>query len=763
MESVNPYKSAEPGKIDRISSDLLRTVRLNRSFLMWMAFLFGALAICLYGYTIQLREGLGVTGLRDITTWGMYIANFVFFVASSLIGMLISSVLGLIGIKWIKPIARIAEIIAVAFAAVAGLVIISDMGRPDRLPNVFLYGRLQSPILWDVTVVTVYFLVSLLLWFLPMIPDLAVARGRMEHAPKWLRQAYEILSFKWAHTDEQYKILFRMIRVLLILIVPLAFAIHTVTSWLFAVTVRPGWDSTIFGPYFISGAFVAGSAAVIIAMFFYRNNFKLKNYLTDMHFDKMGQLLGLVAIVYFYFNLNEFLIPGYKLKQLDALHIHNLFSGDHALLFWATQLLGLVIPIFLVFFKKMRKPLPLTIIAAFVMAGAWLKRYIIVVPTQEHPFLPVQNYPGEWMVYKPTLIETGVTIASFLLVLIIITTLSKLFPVIPIVEHLEEEEEDKAEKAVKKARGSKNLVILAILMTIPAVGFSQDWVVPAEKKVRLAETSFTDETVKLGSALYLINCKSCHGDPGKNNVTKLNPLPPDPVSPKMQQNLDGELYYKIQEGRGPMPGFKSSLTSAEIWEIIAYMRSFNKDYVQQIAPKTTGTNLKYSQIQMDISVLNDSAIQVAATGIENGIRVPVPGVDIQLFAHRYFGHLKLDDDQTTDPTGRARFIKHQGLPGDTSGMVRLHARFSDEDQFGAVEEDTVLAAGVPVHPVSLTAKRSMWNTVGMAPVWLLIAYPVGLLTVLSVIMYILLQLRAIFYLGKKEENDSAADPGREKS
>lgn len=754
MESVNHYKTAEPGKIDRIASDLLRSVRLNKSFLLWMAFLFGALAVCLFGYTIQLRNGLGVTGLRDITSWGMYIANFVFFVASSLIGMLISSVLGLIGIKWIKPIVRISEIIAVAFAAVAGLVIISDMGRPDRLPNVFLFGRVQSPILWDVTVVTVYFLVSLLLWFLPMIPDLAVARGRMGHAPKWLRQAYEILSFKWAHTDEQFKILAKMVRVLLILIVPLAFAIHTVTSWLFAVTLRPGWDSTIFGPYFVSGAFVAGSASVIIAMYFYRNNFKLKDYLTADHFNKMGQLLGLVAIVYFYFNLNEFLIPGYKLKKFDAVHIHNLFTGEHALLFWGTQLLGLVIPIFLVFLKRMRRPLPLTIIAVFVLAGAWLKRYIIVVPTQEHPFLPVQNYPGEWMVYKPTLIEMGVTIAAFLLVLIIITTLSKLFPVIPIVEHLEEDiRDDKDQKDIKQDKAGRHLAMIALMLVVPAMSFAQQWLVPAEKKGRLPDNIFTGETVKMGTQVYQTNCKSCHGDPGKNNVTKLIPPPPDPVSAQMQQNTDGDLYYKVQEGRGPMPSFKNSLTSLEIWQVIAYIRSFDKNYVQQVAPKTTGSNLKYSQLKINLSIPDDSTIQASATGFENGIRVPVPAVEIKLFALRYFGHLLLDEPRSTDLAGKALFHKPADLPGDTLGMVRLHAKFSDEEQFGAVEQDTILAAGVPVHPVSLTAKRAMWNTVRMAPVWLLIVYPLGLLIVLGVIMYILLQLRTIFYLGKKEEND----------
>ncbi len=431
-----------PETLDRVATDLLRPVGPSRGFTIWMSFLVLALLACLYAYAIQLNEGMGVTGLRDYVSWGMYISNFVFFVASSLIGMLISGVLGLTGIKWITPIGRIAEIIAVAFAAVAGLVIISDMGRPDRLPYVFMYGRIQSPILWDVTVVTTYFVLSFLLYFFTLLPDLALSKSRLSHVPKWLQNAYNLLSFRWQHTPEQYKILFRVIRILLILIIPTAFAIHTVTSWLFAVTVRPGWDSTIFGPYFLSGAFVAGSAAVIVAMHFFRNNYKLKDYLTDMHFDKMGKLLFLVAIVYFYFNINEFLVPGFKLKKMDAVHLQALFTGHHALLFWSTQILGLIGPMILILFKKMRKPTPLMLISLFVIAGAWLKRYIIVVPTQEHPFLPMQNVPHEWLVYKPTIVESAITLASFILVLIIISVLAKFFPVVPIWETAMEKEEE---------------------------------------------------------------------------------------------------------------------------------------------------------------------------------------------------------------------------------------------------------------------------------------------------------------------------------
>ena len=435
-----PFQKNEKNKehIDSVAADILRPVRFNKGFLIWMTFLALVLALCLFAYYQQLQKGLIVTGLRDVTSWGMYIAHFVFFVATSLVGMLISSVFGLAGAKWIKPIARIAEIIAIGFAAVAGLVIISDMGRPERLPYVFMYGRVQSPILWDVTVVTTYFVLSLLLWFLPMIPDLEIAKTRMQGRPALLVKAYELLSFKWMHHEEQYKILHKGVRILLILVIPTAFAIHTVTSWLFAVTPRASWDSTIFGPYFISGAFVSGTSALILAMFFFRKSYRLEKYITDEQFDKLGKVLILVSALYVYFNLNEYLVPAYKMKKFDAIHLLELFAGKEALMFWSVQLLGVLIPGIILLVKKMRKPLPMVIIATFVFAASWLKRFLIVVPPQSHPYLPVQNVPAEWVVYKPTITETAITLGTFVLVLIIISILSKLFPVVPIWEMAEE-------------------------------------------------------------------------------------------------------------------------------------------------------------------------------------------------------------------------------------------------------------------------------------------------------------------------------------
>jgi len=429
-------------KADKITSDLLRSIRLNKSFLVWMGFLGTALLICGYAYFLQLRDGLVVTGLRDYVSWGMYISNFVFFVATSLIGMLISAVLGLTGIKWAAPLARIAEIIALAFAAIAGLVIIMDMGRPDRLLNVIIHGRIQSPIVWDITVVTVYIIMSTLFLYIPLIPDLKICYDKLDKLPPFARNIYKVLSLNWTGSGEQANLIKQSTRVIAIFIIPVAFAIHTVTSWLFANTSRVGWDSTIFGPYFVTGAFVAGTAAVIIAMYFFRKNYKLQDYITDFHFDKMGQLLVLVSLVYLYFNLNEYMVPGYKMKKFEAMHLNALFVGTHAVLFWSVQILGLVLPIILLVFKPMRKPLPMLFIGTAVLIGAWFKRYIIVVPTQEHPYLPIQNVPLSFKVYTPTLTEILITILPFILVLIIITVLAKVIPIIPVHETIEQHEEN---------------------------------------------------------------------------------------------------------------------------------------------------------------------------------------------------------------------------------------------------------------------------------------------------------------------------------
>ncbi len=436
-------KSPEESRklLDKITYDLTRSiVKRDELTKFWYFILIMFTIVGLWGWSIQIRDGLGVTGMRDYVSWGMYIANFVFFVAISLIGFLISSALHLLKIKWSKPISRVAEQVAIAGVALAGIIIINDMGRPDRFLNVFLHGRFASPIIWDVTVVTTYLTISVLLFYLPLIPDLALLRDKgSDDIPKWKMQVYKILSLGWKGNAEQFKLVFHAMRILMILIIPVGLSIHTVTSWLFAATLRSGWDTTIFGPYFVAGAFVAGSAAVVIVMYAYRNRYGLKEYFGEVQFDYMGKLLVFVSLVYLYFNINEFWVPGYKMKTAESIHLMNLFTGRYALMFWSTQLLGLIIPIFLMLFRFFRKPLPLTMISVFVVIASWFKRYIIVIPTLEHPFLPVQNVPENFKHYTPTSTEIMITIFSFTAALLIITVLAKMFPVITIWEYAEEQ------------------------------------------------------------------------------------------------------------------------------------------------------------------------------------------------------------------------------------------------------------------------------------------------------------------------------------
>lgn len=425
--------------LEQIQEDAFRPLRNHRfAGKIWIRIIVIIGIVGLFSYITQLRDGLGITAMRDYSSWGIYIGHFVFLVAVSLVGSIITAILKLLGTSWATPITRIAEMIAVAAVMFAAVTIVIDMGRPDRLHFVFLHARVQSPIFWDVFVVNTYLIISMLLLYLPMIPDIAMMRDKLTDRPKWQRKLYKVLSVNWHGTAEQWKILKRSIRVMMILVLPVAFGIHTVTSWLFAVNTRTGWHSTIFGPYFVSGAFMVGAAVVIIAMFIFRRSFRIQDYITIKQFNMMGKLLVLVSILYLYFNINEYLVPWYAERRLDKEHLDALFTGGEAIFFWATMLLGIVIPIILMLFRKMRSPKPLFVIAIFVVLGAWFKRMIIVIPTQFHPQFPIQNVPAEFHHYIPTWHEiavTGLTVAG---VFMVITLLARIFPVFPVWEVAEE-------------------------------------------------------------------------------------------------------------------------------------------------------------------------------------------------------------------------------------------------------------------------------------------------------------------------------------
>jgi molybdopterin-containing oxidoreductase family membrane subunit len=378
--------------------------------------------------------------MNDYALWGIYISNFVFFVATSFVGTVTVAVLRLTKNAWRTPIVRIAEIISLACIIMAGITIMIDMGRPDRLLYLFIHGRMQSPIIWDVIIIPTYIVISLLLLYFPLLPDLAILKKHFKKTKPKLSKWYGKLSLNWKGSDAQKAIQSKSIQIIAILTIPAGFMLQTIDAWLFSTLFRVGWDSTNMGAYFISGASVAGVGALVTVVYVIQRAYKLEDYITDYHYDKLGKLLALTCLIYLYFNINEYLLPQLTSKKESITHTNVLFVGEYAPLFWLVTIGGLIVPIILLLSKRGRKPLPMFFIGLIVVVGSWWKRYLIVTPTLLHPFLPIQGVPESWRHYFPSLHEWVITVGTLAMALLIITILVRYLPVIPIQRTADEQE-----------------------------------------------------------------------------------------------------------------------------------------------------------------------------------------------------------------------------------------------------------------------------------------------------------------------------------
>ena len=295
------------------------------------------------------------------------------------------------------------------------------------------------------------------------------------------------------------------------------------------------------------------------------------------------------------------------------------------------------------------------------------------------------------------------------------------------------------------------------LLLIVLVSFhlsAQVWEAPAENQARKSPFAFDDASRKKGAELYMTSCKSCHGEPGKNNPIPLVPPPPDPASARMQSNSDGAIQYKVTTGRGPMPSFKNTISGTDIWRIISYIRSFNDKYVQEVAPNSGGTGASAQNVRIRISWLKDTKqVQASLTALKENISKPLAGAEVKLYAKRYFGNLLVDEAHNTDALGNALFNFPEDLPGDSAGYVQLIARLTDEAAYGESKADTTLAIGVPTYRPPLNAKRAMWNVVSRAPIWILLSYTIAVLGAWGFIIYVFLQIRVIYMAGAKKDPD----------
>ncbi len=394
-------------------------------------------------WVYQLWRGLAVTAMTDYFSWGIYIVDFVFFIGISMAGTLISAILRLTGAEWRRPITRMAEGITVIALLLAAAMIVVDMGRPDRLWKVFVYGRFQSPIIWDVMSLTTYLVGSALYLYLPLIPDLAILRDHGANFSRWRRWLYTKLALGWRGLAEQHRVLDRAVAVLAIVLIPVAVSIHTVTAWLFGTTLRPGWHSTIIGPDFVVGALYSGIAAVLTVMALFRWMFHLERYITLDHFKKLSLLLLVSCFAYMYFVINEYLGPGYTGGSEQHL-LSSIFSGAYAMQFWSMIVIGLFVPAGILVLPRFRTVKGIVIAALLVNIGMWLKRFIIVVPTLSAPFMPPSLAAGSYLTYFPTWVEWTITASAFAASCLFYIIFSKIFPIVSIWEVAETAQEEPA-------------------------------------------------------------------------------------------------------------------------------------------------------------------------------------------------------------------------------------------------------------------------------------------------------------------------------
>jgi molybdopterin-containing oxidoreductase family membrane subunit len=379
----------------------------------------------IYGWITQLRLGLGVTGLNRPVYWGFYITNFVFFIGISHAGTLISAILRICKAEWRRSITRAAEVITVLVLFFGVANIIADMGRPDRLLFVLRHGKLQSPLLWDVMSISVYLTASSIYLYLPLIPDIALLRDRMA-GRRWF---YRILALGWSGTERQVRVLERAISVMAVLVIPIAVSVHTVVSWVFAMTVQPMWHSTIFGPYFVAGAIFSGIAALIIAMAVIRKGYHLEAYLKPVHFNNLGILLLVMSLLWLYFTFAEYLTSYYGAEPAHMAVFWAKITGEYAPFFWSMALFCFVIPFTILAIPRTRTIAGTVIASSSVTVGMWLERFTIVVPTLVNPRLPYERGT-----YSPTWVEWSAIAACFSAFILLYMIFTRLFPIVSIWE-----------------------------------------------------------------------------------------------------------------------------------------------------------------------------------------------------------------------------------------------------------------------------------------------------------------------------------------
>ncbi len=403
-------------------------------YLLWGALL----ALLLTGLAMwawQFTEGLGITGMNRPVYWGVYITNFVFFIGLAHSGTFISAILRIAGQSWRAPLTRAAEAITLFSLPFGAGSIIIDMGHPERLFNLLFFGRYQSPIMWDVTAVSLYMLSSIVFFYLSLLPDIAMCRDRLTDVPRWQHRMYEILALGWNHSPAQYHRLEKVLDAMAVFMTMLVVTVHTVVSWLFGMTVQPGWHTALIGPFFLLGAILSGTAAVVIVLAVLRKSYHLEKVLHIGLFNSLRKLLITFLLGWLYMMIAEHLTIGYSSMTEEMVVLTDKFSGTYAAVFWSMASLVFVVPLLIFLFKGKNNVGWMVFACVLINIGMWMERFIVIIPTEVSPrMLPVMG-SGH---YLPALPEILITVACFAGLVLLYAVFTRFFPIVPIWETAQE-------------------------------------------------------------------------------------------------------------------------------------------------------------------------------------------------------------------------------------------------------------------------------------------------------------------------------------
>ena len=436
------------------SSDLMKKLARNletpsRQWYMWVIILSLIVLFGVYALIRQIQEGQIITGMRDNAVWGIYTANFIFFMGLSYAGALVSCSFQLLRIQWAKPLLRMAELITVSTLIGGAPYILFCLGRLDRIHYLFMFGRIQSPITWDVIAISTDLVFCAAFLYFTHIRDFAKLRD-MEglKVAKWRKKLYAILALNYKGTPLQKKYLHQAHDIMAAIIIPTAVIAYSLLSWLFGMSLKPGWHSTIFGPYFVVTAAYSGVALLIIIMWLYRKSRKLEEYITNKHFNYMAFGLILLTMAYGYFTFSEYITDWYnQTKQMSSLLGKFTDMSQYGALQLFHVLFTMFVPLIILGLPWFRSINSITLVSLFIVIALWVKRYLIVVPPLETPFIPIQDVRPDYVQYSMSWVEITLTVSGLALIVLIFTIASKIAPIIPVAEL--EDVEDTAKPVIR--------------------------------------------------------------------------------------------------------------------------------------------------------------------------------------------------------------------------------------------------------------------------------------------------------------------------